>query len=222
MAPPLSDAVVVDVLRRVDRLTAPLVRRLGRPPELPQAERAEWWAERVSRVAAGVSAAPRLAGKLADLLPLQNTVGSAVQALVIGGVAAEHGVEDEAERVALLAAVLLDRDLSAERVRPLLARTRGAYADDVLGDKADRSAVRTLWRVARLLSRIDGTLDARPKGKLRHRALSNLPVVGTIGGYAAEREGLRRAAAETAALLADRAGRAPAAGPSGRPAGPAQ
>ncbi|SET03770.1 hypothetical protein [Geodermatophilus poikilotrophus] len=222
MAPPIGDAVVVDVLRRVDRLTAPLVRRLGRPPELPRAEREEWWADRVTRVAAGVSAVPRLAGKLADLLPLQNTVGSAVQALVVGGVAAEHGVQDEAERVSLLAAVLLDRDLPAERVRPLLARARGAYADDVLGGREDRSAVRTLWRVARLLSRIDDTLDARPKGKLRHRALANLPVVGTIGGYAAEREGLRRAAAETAALLADRAGRTPAAGPGSRPADPAQ
>jgi hypothetical protein len=222
MAPPISDAVVVDVLRRVDRLTVPLVRRLGRPPELPQTEREEWWADRVSRVAAGVSAVPRFAGKLADLLPLQNTVGSAVQALVVGGVAAEHGVQEEAERVSLLAAVLLDRDLPAERVRPLLARARGAYAEDVLGEKEDRSAVRTLWRVARLLGRIDDTLDARPKGKLRHRALSNLPVVGTIGGYAAEREGLRRAAAETAALLAGRADRTPAAGPGGRPAGPVQ
>ena len=103
MAPPISDAVVVDVLRRVDRLTAPLVRRLGRPPALPQAEREQWWADRVSRVAAGVSAAPRFAGKLADLLPLQNTVGSAVQAVVVGGVATEHGVEAPAERVSLLA-----------------------------------------------------------------------------------------------------------------------
>src|ERR687886_1503833 len=99
MAPPMSDAVVVDVLRRVDRLTAPLVRRLVRPPQLPRAEREQWWADRVSRVAASVSAAPRLVGKLADLLPLQNTLGSAVQAVVVGGVAAEHGVEDEAERV---------------------------------------------------------------------------------------------------------------------------
>src|SRR3712207_4727148 len=114
MAPPISDAVVVDVLRRVDRLTAPLVRRLGRPPELPQAEREQWWADRVGGVAAGVSAVPRLAGKLADLLPLQNTLGSAVQAAVVGGVAAEHGVEDEAERVSLLARVLLDRDLPVE------------------------------------------------------------------------------------------------------------
>ncbi|MGY1679428.1 hypothetical protein [Geodermatophilus sp. SYSU D01176] len=214
MAPPISDAVVVDVLRRVDRLTAPLVRRLGRPPELPQAEREEWWADRVSRVAAGVSAVPRFAGKLADLLPLQNTVGSAVQALVVGGVAAEHGVEDEAERVSLLAQVLLDRDLPAERVRPLLTRAPGAYADEVLGDGDDRGAVRTVWRVARLLGRIDDTLDARPKGRLLHRALSNLPVVGTIGGYAAEREGLRRAAAETAARLAGRAAATPAADPA--------
>src|SRR3712207_2876054 len=125
MAPPISDAVVVDVLRRVDRLTAPLVRRLGRPPALQQAEREQWWTDRVPRVAAGVSAAPRFLGKLADLLPLQNTVGSAVQAVVVGGVATEHGVEAPAERVSLLARVLLDRDLPAPRVEPLLQRAPG-------------------------------------------------------------------------------------------------
>ena len=61
--------------------------------------------------------------------------------------------------------------------------------------------VRTVWRVARLLARIDSALDARPKGKLRHRALSNIPVVGVVGGYSAEREGLRKAAAKAAAVL---------------------
>ena len=202
---PISDAVVVDVLRRIDRLTGPLVRRLGRPPALPQAERDEWWAERVSRVAAGVSAAPRLAGKLADLLPLQNTVGTAVQSVVVLGVASEHGVEDPAARISLLTAVLLRRDLTAGQVEPLLQRSRGTYADEALGAREQRGGLRgnarTLWRVARLLSRIDDALDARPKGKLRHRALSNLPVVGVVGGYAAEREGLRRAAAEAAAVL---------------------
>ncbi|NEK60393.1 hypothetical protein GCU56_21280 [Geodermatophilus sabuli] len=206
MAPPLSDAVVVDVLRRVDRLTAPLVRRLGRPPALPQAQRDRWWADRVSRVAAGVSAAPRLAGKLADLLPLQNTVGTAVQAVVVGGVASEHGVQDPAARVALLARVLLGRDLPVSRIEPLLERARGTYAEDAFGVREERAGVRgnvrTLWRAARLLSRIDEALDARPKGKLRHRALANLPVVGVVGGYAAEREGLRRAAARAAELLA--------------------
>jgi hypothetical protein len=202
---PISDAVVVDVLRRVDRLTAPLVRRLGRPPAAPQAERDQWWAERVSRVAAGVAAVPRLAGKLADLLPLQNTVGTAVQSLVVLGVASEHGVEDQAARISLLTRVLLRRDLTTEQVEPLLQRAKGTYAEEALGAREERTGargnVRTLWRVAGLLGRIDDALDARPKGKLRHRVLANLPVVGVLGGYAAEREGLRRAAAEAAAVL---------------------
>lgn len=209
MAPPNSDAAVVDVLRRVDRLTAPLVRRLGRPPALPRAERDQWWADRVSRYAAGVSAVPRLAGKLADLLPLQNTVGAAAQAVVVLGVAGEHGVEDPAERVSLLARVLLDRDLPADRVRPLLERTRGTYTEAALGARDERAGLRgagrTLWRAARLLGRIDDALDARPKGRLGARALSNLPVVGVLGGYAAEREALRRAAGSAAALAAGRA-----------------
>jgi hypothetical protein len=203
MAAPISDAVVVDVLRRVDRVLDPLVQRLDRPPALPLAARADWWADRVTRVAAGISAAPRFAGKFADLLPLQNTVGSAVQALVVLGVAAEHDVDDQAERIALLARVLLDRDLPAERVQPLLQRMRGVYVDEALGAKRSglRGATRSLWRVARLLSRIDDALDARPKGKWRHRALSQLPVVGVAGGYAAERQGLRRAARAAEELL---------------------
>jgi hypothetical protein len=205
MAAQISDAVVVDVLRRVDRLATPLAVRLGRPPALPQAERDQWWADQVSRVAAGVSAAPRFAGKLADLLPLQNTVGTAVQSVVVLGVAGEHGVTEPAERVSLLARVLLDRDLPAATVEPLLARSKGTYRDAAFGAADDRRGVagvaRTVWRVARLLGRIDDSLDARPKGKWRHRALSNLPVVGVVGGYAAEREGLRRAAAKAAAVL---------------------
>jgi hypothetical protein len=203
VAAPISDAVVVDVLRRVDRGLGPLATRLGRPPQLSPAARADWWAHSVGRVVAGVSAAPRFAGKLVDLLPLQNTVGAAVQALVVLGVAGEHGLTDPADRVSLLARVLLGRDLPAEQLRPLLRRDRGVYVDEALGD--DRSGVggvaRSLWRAARLLSRVDDALDARPKGKLRHRALAQLPVVGVVGGYAAEREGLRRAARQADELL---------------------
>ncbi|NEK84501.1 hypothetical protein GCU60_01805 [Blastococcus saxobsidens] len=205
MAAPLSDAVVVDVLRRVDRLLTPLATRLGRPPALPRDQRDSWWADQVSRVAAGVSATPRFAGKLADLLPLQNTVGTAVQSLVVLGVAGEHDVTAPAERVSLLARVLLDRELPASRVEPLLAGGKGTYVQGTLGPREERTGVRgagrTLWRAARLLSRIDDALDARPKGRLAARALSNLPVVGVVGGYLAEREGLRRAAARAADLL---------------------
>ncbi len=205
MAPPISDAVAVDVLRRVDRLLTPLVGRLGRPPVLPQGEREQWWADRVSRVAAGASALPRFAGKLADLLPLQNTVGTAVQSVVVLGVANEHGVKDPAERISLLSRVLLRRDLTPEQVEPLLERAKGTYADEVIGAREQRGGARgtarTIWRVAGLLGRIDDALDARPKGKRRHRFLANFPVVGVAGGYLAEREGLRRAAAAAAAAL---------------------
>jgi hypothetical protein len=205
MAPPLSDAVIVDVLRRVDILTAPVLRRVGRPPTLPQAERDQWWADSVSGVVAGLSAAPRFVGKLADLLPLQNTVGTAVQAAVVLGVAGEHGVKDPAERISLLSRVLLKRELTPDRVEPLLSRTKGTYADEAFGAREQRAGlrgtVRTLWRVTRLLGRIDDALDARPKGKWRHRMLADLPVVGVVGGYLSEREGLRRAAAQAAAVL---------------------
>jgi hypothetical protein len=205
MAAPISDAVVVDVLRRVDRLVTPFVTRLGRPRAMPQANRDQWWADAFPRVAAAAAAAPRFAGKLADLLPLQNTVGTAVQSFVVLGVAAEHGIDEPAERVSLLARVLLGRDLPADRVRPLLVRAKGTYREDTFG-AADRrrgatGVVRTLWRVSRLLARIDDALDARPKGKLRHRLLANLPVVGVLGGYSAEREGLRRAAGQASDVL---------------------
>jgi hypothetical protein len=196
----LSDAVVVDVLRRVDRLVTPLADRLGRPPALPQAERDRWWAERVSRVVAGASALPRFAGRLVDLLPIRNALGAAVQSLVVLGVAGERGVRAPAERVALLAAVLVDRPLTAAQVEPLLEKTGGTYREEVFGS-GGHGVVRRLWRTARLLSRIDETLDARPKGRLGARALAQLPVVGLAGGYLAERVALRRAAAEAAEVL---------------------
>ncbi|MGY1730716.1 hypothetical protein ACI798_04275 [Geodermatophilus sp. SYSU D01045] len=205
MAPPLSDAVVVDVLRRLDRLTTPLVRRLARPPGLPTSQRDAWWGEQAAQVGAVASSLPRLAGRLADLLPLQNTVGTAVQSLVVLGVANEHGVTDPAERVSLLSEVLLDRYLPPGRVRPLLERVRGAYTETAIGAKEERAGlrgvVRTIWRASRLLGRIDEALDARPKGRIGARALSQLPVVGVLGGYAAEREALRQAARMTAELL---------------------
>jgi hypothetical protein len=203
VAPPISDAVAVDVLRRVDRLVTPLADRLGRPPALPQAERDRWWEERVPRVAAGASALPRFAGKLADLLPVHNALGATVQAVVVLGVAGEHGVRDQAERVALLARVLLGRDLAPAEVRPLLQRTNGTYREEAFGRKGGGIA-RRLWRTARLLARIDDTLDARPKGRLGARAMANLPVVGLAGGYFAERVALRRAAAQAAEVLGRR------------------
>jgi hypothetical protein len=203
VAPPISDAVAVDVLRRVDRLVTPLADRLGRPPARSQAERDRWWAERVSNVAAGASALPRFAGKLADLLPLQNALGAAVQSVVVLGVAGEHGVRAPAERIALLARVLLGRQISTEQVESLLTPGNATYREEAFGPRGHHVAKR-LWRTARLLSRIDETLDARPKGRFGARLLSNLPVVGLAGGYFAERVALHKAASLAAQELGRR------------------
>ena len=94
----------------------------------PLAGRDQWWAVQVPVVAAGVAAAPRFLGRLADLLPLQNTVGTAVQSLVVLGVAAEHDVEAPAERVSLLARVLLagtSRPNVSSRCSPARAEPTG-------------------------------------------------------------------------------------------------
>src|SRR4029450_10527117 len=85
MAPPISDAAAVDVFRKVDRLLALPVSPLRRPPSKPPRARDRWGADQVPVVPAVVSAAPRFLGKLADLLPLQNTVGTAMQSLVVLG-----------------------------------------------------------------------------------------------------------------------------------------
>jgi hypothetical protein len=215
MAAPLSDAVVVDAFRRVDRLLSPAVIRLARPPALPQEERDRWWGERLPRVAAVVSAAPRFLGRLADLLPLQNTVGTAVQSIVVLGVAQEHGVTDPAERVSLLARVLVARDLPPDRVEPLLVHAKGTYREDALGAPGRRGPVRTIWRASRILARIDDALDARPKGRLHHRALANLPVVGVLGGSAAEQEARRGGAHRAVAVLEGRVSREPRIRPPG-------
>jgi hypothetical protein len=207
MVSEISDATVVDVLRRIDRLMSPPAQRLGRSPTRPQAERDRWWAEAVPRFAAVVAAAPRFVGRLADLLPLQNTVGAAVQSFVVLGVASEHGAQAPADRVSLLARVLLDRKLAPEGVEPLLRHAPGTYREEAFGPPG-RGVVGTLWRTSRLLGRIDDALGARPKGKLRHRLLGNLPVIGVVGGYAAEREGLRRAATTAAAALTEVSGSA--------------
>lgn len=203
--PETTEAAVVDLLSRVDRLWAPIVRWLGRAPEeLPSGKRAKWWADTVSRYAAAVSATPRFAGKLADLIPLQDTVGVAVQSLVVLGVARENGLTDadgdhRAERIALLSRVLLNRPLTAAAVQPLLDRGVGVYVDDVLGSAEERSGkagvIKVLLRVAGTFGRIDELVGARPKGGRFMRLVSMIPVVGVVGGYFSEQKALHKAAA---------------------------
>ena len=199
MAPPISDAVVVDVLRRIDRLLAPLVGRLGRPRPAPGP----------SGISGGPTgspswppASPRRRDSSAGwptCSRCRTPWGRRSSRSSSSGWPPSTTSRHRRTGCRSWRASCWTGTCPAERVEPLLTRARGTYREDALGRAGERGPLRTLWRVTRLLSRIDDALDARPKGRLHHRFLSNLPVVGVLGGYAAEREGLRKAAAAAAA-----------------------
>lgn len=170
-------------------------------------ERSHWWVSRVGRVTALAASVTGIAGALGDRLPLQDILGSAGQGLLLCAIAAEHGVDDPATRVRLLAKVLFDRDLSEET-----ARGSGDPADDTAqaaaltgdpepepeppgkGRPSLKAAAKWLWRQGRLLMAVSGELEKRPHGRFYHQALGMLPVVGLLGDYLGERSALKRAA----------------------------
>jgi hypothetical protein len=169
-------------------------------------ERTDWWINRVGRLTSLAASVTGLAGALGDRLPLQDMLGSAGQGLLLCAMASEHGVDDRATRVRLLASVLFDRDLD-----PAVAAGRGDDAADeavvaeltvekpLPAEPAARrfgikAAATWLWRQGRLLLAISDELGKRPHGRFYHRALGKLPVVGMAGDYFGERSGLKRAA----------------------------
>ena len=210
MAPPLSDAVIVDVLRRVDRLLSPGATRLGRPPALPQAERDQWWADRVSRVAAGV-VAPRPGSSAGSptCCRCRTRSGRRCSRVVVLGVAGEHGVTDPAERVSLLARVLLGRDLPAEPGRAAAGAREGHLPRRTRSARARAGAARCAPSGGPPGCSAGSTTPSTPapRASCATGRWPNLPVVGVLGGYAAEREGLRRAARRAAAALDGRVSR---------------
>ncbi len=172
-------------------------------PGLPVDDRVEWWVDRIRAVAAPVAATPRFFGVAADRLPVQAAFGTAVAGLAVCAVAREHGVTAPEAWVPLLGRVLLDRDLA----RPADV---GPVPDD---DGAEppvqdlgrvRRAAAGLWRLTRILWALNGIFDDRPRGAWAWRALGKLPVVGLAGGVLDERGAVKRAARETADLLAAR------------------
>jgi hypothetical protein len=57
-----------------------------------------------------------------------------------------------------------------------------------------KAGFKWLWRQARILFAITGELEKRPQGRIFHKALSMLPVVGMAGDYLGERSALKRTA----------------------------
>ncbi|MET0132008.1 MAG: hypothetical protein ABW215_00290 [Kibdelosporangium sp.] len=183
--------------------------------QLSAEERSDWWVSRVGRLTSLVASFTGLAGALGDRLPLQDILGSASQGLLLCAIASERGVDDRGTRVRLLASVLFERDID-----PAVARGKGDDAADeatvaelapeqekteepVKGKRFGiKAGAKWLWRQGRILFSITEELEKRPQGRLLHKALGMLPVVGMAGDYLGERSALKRAAKAGAKWLA--------------------
>lgn len=160
--------------------------------------RVNWWVRRVGAVNTVLVASPRAFGLLSAALPVQDMLGFANQAIVLCAVAREYGVTDRGELIRLLAAVLCNRDLSADVIAE--AQQHGAEEPPRLGANPFAFA-RSLWRLAGVLRRIGDELHQRPQPRGIFRRLGVLPGVGGVAGYLGEYGALRRAAKAAVAHL---------------------
>jgi hypothetical protein len=191
MADPITDERVATVLHTFVRGCGPVLARLAkRMKRNGVEERSAWWVNRVGRLTALAASVTGLAGALGDRLPLQDVLGAAGQGMLLCAIAREHGVEDQETHVRLLAAVLFKRDLAGAGTSVPAPPTTPEPRR--LGVKP---MVKWLWRQGRLLLAASDELEKRPHGRLYHRALGMLPLVGMAGDYLGERAALKRAAA---------------------------
>lgn len=175
--------------------------------EMDPHRRSYWWIRRVGNFVALIAAVPGVGGALADRLPIGDALGTAAQGLVLCAIAGEYRVTGEDERVRMLAEVLFGR-----RIEPGVLAAR-SDADSVAADATSaelteeldtaqrthgratlRALAGTVWRLGRTLWSLGDELEKRPRGRLPHRLLGKLPVLGVLGGFLGERSGLRRAA----------------------------
>lgn len=165
--------------------------------------RTRWWKGRVGRVTSLVASVPGVAGALSDRFPVQDTLGAAGQGLLLCALAGERGVTDVETRVRLIASVLFEREISpelaagAESDREAEDAETERLTEDLDGERAKgRPSItalgKALWRLGRTLLEIPGELEKRPHGRLVHKAIGMLPVVGMAGDYLGERSGLKR------------------------------
>ncbi|MBA0125385.1 hypothetical protein H0B56_07505 [Haloechinothrix sp. YIM 98757] len=171
------------------------------------AQRERWWVGRVGRFTALLTAIPGLGGALAQRFPVQSAVGAASQGVLLCAIAGEYGMTSHSDRVRLLAWVLFGRSVPHE----LAAGTDPAHdqagedantadlTEELRGAQRDRGRVTlkavavTLWRLGRSLQAFGDELDNRPRGRLWHRMLGMIPVLGMFAGYLGERSALKRA-----------------------------
>lgn len=169
-------------------------------------QRTKWWINRVGRLTSLVTSIPGIGGALADRLPVQDALGAASQGLLLCAIAGEQGVTDHADRVRLLAWVLFGRDVDRrlaagdfpEQSAPDEDARTAELTEELSEAKGSKISLRafavTLWRLGRSLLAITDELEKRPRGRIWHRLLGMLPVVGLFADYLGERSALKRVA----------------------------
>lgn len=156
-------------------------------------QRDEFWLNRVGRLVSLVAALPGIGGALADRLPIQAALGAAGQGLLLSAIAGEHGFTSTEDRVRLLAHVLFQREVDGLPVDQGREDEQTAELTEELGERSTiRSIGATIWKLAKVLWKLEDELDKRPQGRFYHQALGMLPVVGVVGDYFGERSALKR------------------------------
>lgn len=177
--------------------------RMDRP------QRVHWWVRRVGRFTTAIAAVPGLGGALANKLPVAKAVGTAGQGLLLVAIAGEYGVHAERDVVAMLGAVMFGRDLdTSHELTPDEDSAADAAAAEIVAPLRGQRAITlkrlagAMWALGRGLFAVEDELDKRPHGRLHHRALGMIPVVGLLGKYLGEWSGLKRAARAAEAWFA--------------------
>ncbi|WP_433035277.1 hypothetical protein [Actinomycetospora sp. CA-053990] len=144
-----------------------------------------------------LAALPGLAGALGETLPVGELISVGGQGLLLCALAQEHGIIDRDDQVELLGAVLLGRELVGSGGRAQRRRAQ-EEAGILVPELADPSAPpaspglatgAALARMGRTLSSLQHDLSGRPQRR-GERRFGVIPVIGALGDYRDEREGL--------------------------------
>ncbi|WP_026918729.1 hypothetical protein [Gordonia shandongensis] len=158
--------------------------------ELAMKDRADWWVSRIGTVTTSGAAFPGVFGAWTKKLPVGDYLAFANQALVLRAVAREYGLISRDAGIAMLGAILFDRDLR-ETTAASVAVDSPLPSDP---DTRRRSFIGRLWTIGRDLHDLSNSIGHRPGPPRLLSAMTWLPLVGGPATYFGEYLALRRAA----------------------------
>ncbi|MGH4017760.1 MAG: hypothetical protein ACREQV_08045 [Candidatus Binatia bacterium] len=156
--------------------------------------RSDWWLKRVGTLTAALVSAPGFAGGLAKTDGIQAALGAAGQGLILCAIAHEYGVDDQRDRVRLLASVLFSRTLPSATIRLESRDLFLQVLEDLKEARCGPGILKVghaIWRLGQLLSAAREEFAKRPGAPIRRRLLAKFPVAGAVTSFMTERSALR-------------------------------